>query len=461
MNKPVLHRETFQTSRLLEFFSEKELMMQIGQPKHLWLIALLKELVDNALDACETAGVAPEITVTVEPDAVRIRDNGPGIPTSTLTRSLDYAVRVSDKAHYVSPTRGQLGNALKCLYAAPYVVDGERGCVEVATGGVTHTITVTLDRIAQVPVIAHTTSTDGLVKSGTEVTMHWPGAASCFDQSFVQDFYKPAGLLWRFAAFNPHGTFGFVQGETLRTVERTDGAWSKWQPQHPTSPHWYTPERLRALLAAYIAADRETDRGRTVREVVVEFAGLSGTAKQKAVTDAAGLTGARLEDLVVGGDVDASRVKRLLLAMQQASRPIRPAALGVLGKAHLTTQLTTNWGVNAESIHYLKKHGTERGVAFVIETAFGVRASGPRVLLVGLNFSPVLNPNTFHQVVSFVGDEWVDSLDEVVLVVHMASPCLRFSDRGKSILAFEEDDEPEEEEPDETAAAAEAEEVEG
>jgi len=36
----------------LEFFTEKELQLQIGQPKQCWPIALLKELIDNALDAC-------------------------------------------------------------------------------------------------------------------------------------------------------------------------------------------------------------------------------------------------------------------------------------------------------------------------------------------------------------------------------------------------------------------------
>jgi DNA topoisomerase VI subunit B len=130
--------------------------MHIGFPKELWPLALLKELMDNALDACETRGIAPEIDVTLEPDAIRVGDNGPGLPAQTLERSLDYLVYVSDKSHYVSPTRGQLGNALKCVWAAPYVVDGTHGRVEVETGGVTHQIAVTLDRIAQQPVIHHT-----------------------------------------------------------------------------------------------------------------------------------------------------------------------------------------------------------------------------------------------------------------------------------------------------------------
>jgi DNA topoisomerase VI subunit B len=176
-----LERTTFHTSRLLEFFSEKELQMQIGFPKELWPIALLKELIDNALDACETAGMPPDIEVTVAPDRVTVRDHGPGMPVKTLKHALNYLVRVSDKAHYVSPTRGQLGNALKCLWAAPYVAQGEQGSVEVVTRGTAHRIAVTLDRIAQRPHLEHTTSPDGFVKNGTLITLIWPGVAKLAD----------------------------------------------------------------------------------------------------------------------------------------------------------------------------------------------------------------------------------------------------------------------------------------
>jgi DNA topoisomerase VI subunit B len=94
-----LTRTTFETSRLLEFFSEKELQMQIGHHQRLWPLALVKELIDNSLDACESADIAPELTITVEPDSVSVEDNGPGLPASTIERSLDYLTRTSDKAY--------------------------------------------------------------------------------------------------------------------------------------------------------------------------------------------------------------------------------------------------------------------------------------------------------------------------------------------------------------------------
>ena len=52
--RTILARQVFQTSRLLEYFSEKELTLQTGhEPEH-WADVILKELLDNALDACET-----------------------------------------------------------------------------------------------------------------------------------------------------------------------------------------------------------------------------------------------------------------------------------------------------------------------------------------------------------------------------------------------------------------------
>ena len=175
MAEPALERTAFTTSRQLEFFGEKELQMQIGHDRRYWPVALLKELIDNALDACEAAGVAPVIRVTVDADAVTVADNGPGLPEAVLRRSLDYTTRTSDKAYYVSPTRGQMGNALKCIYGAAFVLMGERAVVEVAAQGLSHRINVTLDRISQEPRLRLESAP--APTTGTVVKIRWPGIA--------------------------------------------------------------------------------------------------------------------------------------------------------------------------------------------------------------------------------------------------------------------------------------------
>jgi DNA topoisomerase VI subunit B len=160
----------------MEFFTEKELTMQIGHSRYSWPLALLKELIDNALDACERAGILPSITVEVHPASTTVIDNGPGLPESTLRGSLDYTVRVSDKSYHVSPTRGQLGNALKCVWAAPFVIDGQRGKVEVIANGQHYSIDVSLDQIARNPKL-ELSSEPSDIKTGTSLRVHWPAVA--------------------------------------------------------------------------------------------------------------------------------------------------------------------------------------------------------------------------------------------------------------------------------------------
>lgn len=446
---PALQREVFSTSRLLEFFTEKELRMQIGHAPERWPLALVKELVDNALDACERAGVAPTISVAVDEDGLTVQDNGPGLDPEVLRGSLDYTQRVSTNTYYVSPTRGQLGNALKTVWAAAFVATGgQYGRVEVAARGQRHTVEVTLDRIAQEPRLDLTSEPDASVQNGTLVHLCWPGIASCLAPGDTPDSYKTAGLgdvgsmVRAYALFNPHATFsltavGPAGAVTYLRLQATDPGWKKWSPAAPTSPHWYTEDQFRGQVAAYLTKDRQTGRVRMVREVVAEFAGLSGTAKQKAIAEATGLGRARLDELVTddGRDVAGEKVAALLAAMRAQSRPVKPEALGVLGEAHLTGHLASLYAVERESVQYRKALAVAPdGRPFVLETAFGVRVEAEedwgREIVAGVNWSPALEL-PFDKLPFLAGQQRADDHDPVVLVAHLAKPDVQFTDRGK------------------------------
>jgi len=427
-----LNREAFTTSRLMEFFSEKELAMQIGVSRPRWAIALLKELIDNSLDACEGAGVAPQISVTVQPDVLIVSDNGPGLPYEVLRKSLDYSIRVSDKNHYIAPTRGQLGNALKCVWAAPFVDTGNaRSVVEVESNGQHHMITVTLERIAQEPRLELVTE-EAIVKIGTTVTLHWPGVASYLDGSRGDYSYNaislPESLIRGYASLNPHAAF-VLNGEHYPA---TNMQWGKWTPSDPTSPHWYDKERLRNLIAAYIS----NGKAKTVREFVEEFRGLAGTAKQKKVCDAAGLSRSTLEDLVVDGDIDMVQVQSLLDAMRAESTPVNPKLMGQIGRAHLASVLVKRGGA-VESIQYVCKTGNVDGLPYSIEVALAVaEADGARRnVTVGLNWTPTLG-NPIDVLEKMLNDTRIENGDQVIMAIHLIAPRFEFTDRGKAKLVL-------------------------
>src|SRR5262245_50412422 len=149
-----LERVTFKTSREMDFFSEKELVTQTGHGRDEWPLVIVKELLDNALDACEEAGVAPVLAVETDAAGITVSDNGPGLPEATLRASLDFTVPASNREAYVSPCRGAQGNALKTLLPMPRVLDPEHGTLVVTAHGRRHEITCGADPISERPVVA-------------------------------------------------------------------------------------------------------------------------------------------------------------------------------------------------------------------------------------------------------------------------------------------------------------------
>jgi hypothetical protein len=251
-----LQRTTFRTSRLLDFCSQKELTAQAGHPPAEWPLVILKELVDNALDACEEAGTPPCITVRVNEEWIEVTDNGPGLPTQTIKGVLDYNVRVSSREAYASPTRGAQGNALKTILAMPYALDGERGRVEIEAKNARHIIDFVVDRIRQEPVIEHCIEPAARAV-GTAVRVRWPNSPRSILVDAKARFLQIAD---DFTWLNPHLTLTTNWFGERKAVEATAPPWEKWKPSDPTSPHWYEPQHLERLIAAYLTHDQQCGR---------------------------------------------------------------------------------------------------------------------------------------------------------------------------------------------------------
>ncbi|MGB2823700.1 MAG: DNA topoisomerase VI subunit B [Phycisphaerae bacterium] len=95
-----------------EFFAKNRHLLGFDNPRKA-LLTTIKEAVDNALDACEEAGILPVVEVRVEPVGetrfrVIVQDNGPGIVRKEIP-SIFGRLLYGSKFHRLRMSRGQQG----------------------------------------------------------------------------------------------------------------------------------------------------------------------------------------------------------------------------------------------------------------------------------------------------------------------------------------------------------------
>jgi len=150
-------RQIFSESQIAQYFDKDTLVKMSGRSSSDFHRVAVKELVDNAIDAAESAGIDPEIEVDIiENDGALIAmvtDNGSGITPEVLDELLDYSTFTSDKALYRTPSRGQQGNALKTLFALPFATGFSNTHPIVTSSGWHHTIKAGLDE-AGLPMVS-------------------------------------------------------------------------------------------------------------------------------------------------------------------------------------------------------------------------------------------------------------------------------------------------------------------
>jgi hypothetical protein len=105
-----------------EFFAKNRHLLGFDNPRKA-LLTTVKEAVDNALDACEEAGILPDITVELLQLAetrfkVTIRDNGPGIVRKQI-ENIFGKLLYGSKFHRMKMSRGQQGIGISAAEGSP------------------------------------------------------------------------------------------------------------------------------------------------------------------------------------------------------------------------------------------------------------------------------------------------------------------------------------------------------
>jgi len=470
LTEPKLYRTTFSQSRAAEYLDLGALQKLTGRPADDFPRVVVKELLDNALDAAETAGVAvPYVCVRGWRDGgflvLEVHDNGVGIPAGVVERALDFSTLTSDKALYRTPTRGQQGNALKTIFGMPYALGDSDPRIWIDSDAAAlpqrHSIAVRLGADEQgeighkiAPLIGDGTPV------GTRITVRLPErrlhSTDCFSEPI-------ADLVRAYHLFNPHAKVRFSwfgsdhdHGESGDTrtpeIEEThhpsvlSALYKKFRPDDLLVVHWYDVRSFARLIRSYVSHGEDMPLG----EFLAKFRGFTSRPKASAARRA-------VEDARKLSDLSDEDVAALFGAMCSQVKAPSHAVLGdPLGEDHLVGALRNLYGSEPGKRVFYKRiktslNGTPAVVeAAVIETSSADEGTG---LIVGLNHAPTYTDPLADAHISnetssasvggrgiwgFLRDARVASWDfmsGVCVAVHIMAASPATTDQGKTRLA--------------------------
>jgi DNA topoisomerase-6 subunit B len=172
------------------------------------LLIIIKEAVDNGLDATEEARIVPEIHIKIEElekekYKLVIRDNGPGIVRAQVPRIFG-SLLYGSKFHKLKQSRGQQGLGISCAVLYSQLTTGEPTEVVTSTGdGVTHRYKLKIDVKKNEPVILEDTEEPS--------KENWHGVQATFISEGIYREHKQSILeyLKQTAISNPYATIKY------------------------------------------------------------------------------------------------------------------------------------------------------------------------------------------------------------------------------------------------------------
>jgi len=271
-----------------EFFTKNRHLLGFDSPTKA-LLTTIKEAVDNSLDACEEAGILPDLDVVIDGVGdnryrVSITDNGPGILKAQIPRIFGKLLYGS-KFHRLRQSRGQQGIGISAAGMYGQLTTGKPIVIESRTGKrrPAHRYELVIDTLRNKPVIKRDLEVEWEAATGTQVEIELEGV-------YKRGRHGVETYLRQTALANPHVQIRFREpdaGEATlypRASDRLPAEASEIQP-HPYGVEVGTlmrmlketkARRLKSFLQAEFSRVGPTVAGR-----IVEGAQLQPTASPK------------------------------------------------------------------------------------------------------------------------------------------------------------------------------------
>jgi len=424
-----------------EFFAKNRHLLGFDNPRKALLTAI-KEAVDNSLDACEEAGILPEITVEITQKSetrfkIMVRDNGPGIVRSQIDNIFGKLLYGS-KFHRLRMSRGQQGIGISAAGMYGLMTTGKPMLIISKTSRKkpAHEVLLRMDTSknrAEVVSDKEHPEDDKFFPDGhgTQVEIELEGRYQKGKQS-VDEYLDQTSIA------NPHATFRYV----MPTGERMDR--ERTVKELPEQPKEIKPHPYGIELGTLIQMLERTEHNKLGAFFQEEFCRV-GPGKAKEIAEKAGLTSQSWVKQI--GHADA---EKLYQAIQDVSIMAPPTdCLAPIGSRALIAGLLQ--GVKAEFFTAsTRPPAVYRGNPFQIEVALAFGGNLPaeetariirfanRVPLLYQQsacstFKAVLETNWRNYGMSQPKDS--QPVGPLVVMVHMASVWVPFTSESKEAIA--------------------------
>jgi DNA topoisomerase-6 subunit B len=224
--KPKVEREDANTMAarqreisISEFFTKNRHLLGFDNPQKALLTAI-KEAVDNSLDACEEAGILPELIVEInevgeERFRIAVEDNGPGIVRAQIPKIFGKLLYGS-KFHRLKQQRGQQGIGISAAGMYGVLTTGKpvRIVSKIGARKPAHLFEIAIDTQKNAPVVHKDVEIPWDKDQGTRVEIEMEATYKKGRRS-VDDYIEQTALA------NPHVTLRYLAPkEDVKVYER-------------------------------------------------------------------------------------------------------------------------------------------------------------------------------------------------------------------------------------------------
>ncbi len=278
-----------------EFFLKNRHLLGFDNPRKALLTAV-KEAVDNSLDACEEAGILPELSVEITQVAekrfrVEVTDNGPGIMRQQVPR-IFAKLLYGSKFHRLRMSRGQQGIGISAagMYGQLTTGTATRILSKVPRAKQAHHIEVQIDTRKNTPTILKDVETEWAPQfprqnadgscAAPAVYPHGTAVMIEMEAQYIRGRLSVDEFLRQCLIANPHLQLHFrvnllnkeVETEDGKVAPLVEGQWVSWvrlADKLPTAPLEIKPHPHGVELGMLMQMLRDTE-SRTIRSALSE-----------------------------------------------------------------------------------------------------------------------------------------------------------------------------------------------